>query len=246
MKMLSNKIQFHPLFERAKMFPPKPIKTMLPNWYKQMPVEMDNLELTAMNVSQFSAPASLSTIKKCIPVQDYLLSGYVLFTNTEILISKTKNEKNINDFLAYIPTKDSSVVSDHPHSQCPITIGDHKHRYIKFYSNWSIKTPKGYSCLFYQPFYHQEKRFTLFPAIVDTDNYNNDIGFTGYLNEGYTHIKVEAGTPLMVAFPFKRENWKSEIGINNIDEKIQKTSILFGQFFTDVYRNFFHNKKRFD
>ena len=121
-----------------------------------------------------------------------------------------------------------------------------KHDYFKVWCQWGIRTPPGYSCLTTQPFYQKEDRFTLFPAIVDTDKDNETIGFIGYLNPKYEHIKIEAGTPIMNIFPFKREDWKMKIVDKNKSKKDNKFDIYKGAFFANVYRNFYWSKKRFD
>lgn len=239
-------IEFRPLDDHAKMFPPKPAKMNLPEWYKNLDSYIEGMDLTAFSMAQNQFPSSVFTVKRCLPVQDYIMSGYTIFTNTEILMSTLKPEEDFQDFLWSIPRPDNTIFGTHPHRQCPISFSGKRHNYIKIYSNWSIKTPPGYSCLLSQPFYNNEDRITFLPAIVDTDTYNDSVGFIGYINPKYEHIKLEAGTPIMNVFPFKREEWKMHVLNELHDPNCSKFTRLRSQFFTDVYRKFFRSKKRFD
>ena len=113
-------------------------------------------------------------------------------------------------------------------------------------SPWTIKTPPGYSTMFYQPFYLQEKRFVLMPAIVDTDTYDHSIGFPGYMTDHQVDVTIPAGTPLMCALPFKRDDWQMQVDHEIVTNENSQAKRRFGQHFANVYRNFFHHKKRFD
>ena len=119
-----------------------------------------------------------------------------------------------------------------------------KRSYIKFNNQWIIKTPPGYSCLFIQPLEIKNNLFKLFPAIVDTDLYDNNINFPGFVISK-TNFMINAGDPLMMVFPFKRDAWKMEVTAV-LDKSKNKFNILSNQFFHNVYRNFFHVKKRYD
>lgn len=245
-KLTANTIEFIPLDEHAKLFPPKPAKMNLPDWYKNLAVAMDNQELTAISLLQNGLPKTIFSIKKCIPVLDYMTTGYTLFNTSEILFSNTKDENEINSYFWVTPSNEDNIVGNHPHEQCPVSFNNHKYNYVKIFSKWLIKTPKGYSCLIMQPFYGLEDKITFFPAIVDTDTYDRPIGLIGYLNKDLQHIKFHVGMPLVNIFPFKRENWNLHISdVKNNHEKSHFT-MRRKNYFSDVYRKFFWSKKRFD
>ena len=174
---------------------------------------------------------------------DYMTSGYLLRFNTEILIDPLE-ENGLASF-AWRHPGEKSPIGVHSHAQCPVQINGQRHQYIKFISPWVIKTPPGYSCLFMQPLAIDGEFFTLFPGIVDTDTYDDAINFPGYLTTTH-NFKIEIGEPLMMVFPFKRDSWNMKIA----DELFQKDKsqfiIKFGQYFENIYRNFFHVKKRYD
>jgi len=244
-KLLPRKIEFYPFDEFAKLYPPKPAKNSLPDWYKNLDNYIPNSEYTARCLIEKDSPNSLFTMKRCIPVQDYITSGYTFFFNTEILISEV-SFADTKDFLWYAPRETNTVVGSHPFNQCPVHFKDKKRNYIKFFANWGIRTPPGYSCLIEQPFYFREDRFTLFPAIVDTDTYVDPIGFVGYMNDGFNETKIDPGTPIVNIYPFKREEWKMDIKDGISHEFMNKFTTLRGQFFTNVYRKFYHSKKKYN
>lgn len=239
-------IEFTPNMERAKHFPPEPVKFNLPDWYKAMDNSINGLKDSADTRSKTNGAAPF-TIKRCVPVSDYLTTGYVIKSFTEVMLSQDVNTDPCK-FKWSIPNGEypNYVFGTHPHSQCPIKFDEKDKHYLKFFSGWRIKTPPGYSCMFYQNFYLQEKRFTLFPSIVDTDTYDGTIAFPGYINGNISDIKISAGTPLVTVFPFKRDDWKIVINENVIHDDMTNSGIKMRQYFENVYRNFFHSKKKFD
>lgn len=239
-------IEFIPLDEYAPLFPPKPAKMTLPNWYKNLDTHMEGTEWTAESLFQNEFPRTIFTIKRCLPVQDYIMNGYTIFTNTDVLLTNRKDEDEVQRFYWATPRQGTNLFGQHPHNQCPININGEKYDYVKIFCNWIVRTPPGYSCLVTQPFYNQEDRFTLFPAIVDTDTFDQTIGFIGYLNPKYKNVKLEAGTPIINVFPFKREEWKMKVFDKILPNKNTRLPTLKNQFFTNVYRKFYWSKKRFD
>lgn len=216
----------------VKHFSVEPIKKHIPDWYKGVPKYLH--PETVEELAQ-SGGTSARTIKACVPVLDYLTSGYLIRA-----VSHTKFVNQCGDDetgVAYA-TSDLGSIGTHSHRQCPVKIEGDRKTYIKFNSPWRIKTPKGYSCFFYQPFFHMEKRFTLLPGIVDTDTYDKPINFPGWIN-GRDEVEVEPGTPLVAVFPFQREKWAAEIVVED-----GKPS-LFDKFLSSAYRRFYWARKEY-
>jgi hypothetical protein len=91
-----------------------------------------------------------------------------------------------------------------------------------------------------------EERFTLFPGIVDTDIYDNEVLFPGYMHGKKDSFLIEAGTPLLWVFPFKRDEWNS-----SVHSEIQKrNNSSFAKksvnYINDIYKRFFHQRKNYD
>lgn len=222
-------------------FKPIPSKKFIPEWYKNMSLNIEGLNnIDAKNIVENKLKTTF-TIKGCTPVLDYITSGYILISNADILI--TPEISDDNESKGYWWRSNASEIQTHGHKQCPIKINNYKNEYFKIINSWSIKTPKGYSCLFYQPEYFMETRYKLFPAIVDTDGYNDPVNFPGVIlsNESFT---IKAGDPIMAVFPFKRDNWESEIRLKTEQEINQPMRIM--AYLERGYKNLFHNKKSYD
>jgi hypothetical protein len=180
-----------------------------------------------------------------MPVLDYLTSGYVLKTQSEILISSLTKEDEPQEIFWRHASKDSETVSHHPYDQCPVKIQDEKKTYIKFRCGYIIRTPPGYSCLFYQSPYFLNEGIELFPAIVDTDLYDGEIFFPGFVTKNYEHIEIPPGTPMVTVFPFKRENWDHVVSDKILDSSGKSFFAKRQVWINDVYRRFFRQEKEY-
>jgi hypothetical protein len=217
-----------------EFFPPIPAKKFLPDWYKKASLHVCELNANMNGATNLS-------VKGCIPLQDYITNGYIIRAGHDVILTPG-TRGDIHTFDWRTPSGSFSI---HPHEQCPVNMNEKKNDYIKVISNWSVETPSGYSCYFYQPEYFLEERFRLFPGIVDTDGYNaknncDPVHFPGLLTAKET-IVIEAGTPLMVVFPFKREKW---IANSYFHEPIRYRTV--SAFISRGYKKLFHKTKSFD
>ena len=209
----------------------------MPEWYKNIPMLMgpegvdEYLEMTK------TVDRTRRTIRHCVPVLDYMTSGYLIRAAAHIKVKPTDDPETDIKGIRYFTAQMGSFEL-HGHAQCPVKIGGEKKTYIKFTNPWLIRTPPGYSCLFYQPFYNLEERYTLLPAIVDTDKHDVPVNFPGYLN-GPDEIEVLPGDPLMAVFPFKRDDWKMEIVTR------AKGPSIMDLFLTAAYKTMNWSKKSF-
>lgn len=229
------KIKFYQSTPLAKLFPPVPSKNIIPEWYKSIDAEVEGIQ-------KLGVQSNLS-VKRCIPVLDYITSGYIIRNYTDILVKKFWSEENGEEIsLDFKFSGQYQPISFHSSAQMPQKIGNHNKKVGKFTGVWGIETPPGYSCLFYQPEYLRESRFKIFPGIVDTDEYTDPIGFPFVFNNEYEKEEyvIEAGTPLACVLPFKRESWSHEIA--EYDEN-NKTAVLMKTIWHSAYRRFMHSKK---
>ena len=87
------------------------------------------------------------------------------------------------------------------------------------------------------------------PAIVDTDVFEEPISFpfvwnnTSYDRQDYL---IEAGTPLVMAFPFKRDEFTHTIKERKSTGNPTKTEVLLRTILENMYKKFFHQKKKYD
>lgn len=231
------KITFTPTTEGAKLTPPEPLRMHLPKWYKEIPATINGEKSGAHPKS------GDFTIKKCIPVLDYMTSGYLLRFTTEIAISPEETETE-QGFGWELPTP-MNMVDTHPHGQCPIPINGKRRPYIRFNTEYIVQTPAGYSCLVYQPIMNFEKRFTFISGIIDTDTYDGEMKATGWVNQSDPFV-IEIGTPMIALFPFKRDDWKMEIKNHLFEVAKGKVDIYLRRKFYNFYKQFFHHRKKYD
>jgi len=232
------KIEFLESTPLTKLYPPVPAKRLIPDWYKEIEIEMAAVQKVGFGTNL--------SVKRCIPVLDYMTTGYIIRSHMDIVVKRDWNDtvgENVNfDFRM---AEGVPPVVFHDSKQMPVMRNGYLKKIAKFSGMWGVKTPPGYSCLFFQPQYFNETRFTVFPGVVDTDEYTSPIGFPFMMSdskETETYI-IEAGTPLVCVVPFKREEWTHEI--KNWD-KNDKSAILMRTIWQETYRKFMHTKKSFD
>lgn len=231
------KIEFVTNTPLAMDYPPVPIKKVIPDWYKEMDTHYaDKRFIDDARWYAKTGSDSAKTIRGCVPVLDYLTTGYVIRSHSQSLITPDKSDDTLN--FSWISS--DQTISSHPHQQCPIHINGVKNMYFKFVNTWVIKTPPGYSCLFYQPEYLMETRYTLFPGIVDTDGFDQAINFPGVVTTDKSFY-INPSDPIMAVFPFKRDEWDSSCRLMSETEKNAPSKLRHYLF--DKYKTIFHNKK---
>ena len=134
---------------------PKPASAFIPDWYKNMESYLSGKKITDGNGN------GTGTIKRCMPVFDSIISGYIITLPADIMVSLKNGEQ-------YFEWSNFKLVLFHPVEQAPNHPARKPHQYPKWNNPWSIKTPKGYSTLFVQPF-HRESVFTILPGIICRD-----------------------------------------------------------------------------
>lgn len=227
-------------------FSPKPASFFVPDWYKNLESYMSG-EKKPTGDGQTSA-----TIKRCMPVFDSIVGGYILTTYVDLFVSQKEiaNEDGTltGETTPWYEWPSFGPIQWHPVSQAPT----HPNKgaipkgasYPKWINPWSIKTPPGYSVLFVQPF-HRESVFTILPGIVDTDTYNAPVNFPFVLNDwGYKGL-IPAGTPMAQVIPFKRDSWDMSIGEAKDLEAQNKTTVKLRTRFFDSYKGQFRQPKEY-
>jgi hypothetical protein len=207
---------------------PKSASKWVPEWYSTMESYKNNKKIAN------SFGTGLGTIKKCMPVFDAITAGYIIVTPVDLYIGPdgTMSWPSAN----FITFHEEWQAPDHPLYNGRL--------YPKFNNPWIIKTPKGYSSLFVQPF-HRKSIFTIMPGIVDTDTYFGLINFPFVLNDlSFTGI-VPKGTPIVQVIPFKRENWESKAGTEKDKEQSMQQQKEARSTFYDYYKRMWHRKKQY-
>jgi hypothetical protein len=228
---------------------PKPASKFIPEWYKNTKSYLNDEK------KPVGDGTTAATIKRCIPVLDAITGGYIITLPADVYVSikeyeaqdaKTKKKIKNAPIVKEQTFEWASVglISFHPISQAPEHPSVKPYAYPKFNNPWAIKTPKGYSTLFVQPF-HRESVFTILPGIVDTDIYTSPVNFPFVINDPDFEGYIKQGTPIAQVIPIKRDEWNMEIG--DSEDYIQQNAItqkLQTRFF-DRYKNMFWDKKEY-
>jgi hypothetical protein len=242
--MFNPKYEFLGKAEYVKHLPhPVPASKAIPEWYKKMPKSRDQKTLMPRKELVWAdedAGGLLSgaTMKQCIPVRDYLTSGYIVPLWCEITVSM----ENGAPFFGWID-KSPVDIAVHPLYQvmgAPIQQEQNaQYGLAKLLSPWGYKTPPGYSSLFFSPRYYKGL-LEILPAIVDTDSQHEvNFPFIYHGNENEHNI-LRIGEPIIQVVPFKRESWTHTVKEGNF-----QVDTKFLSYVTEAYRKTRHKKKSF-
>lgn len=213
-------------------FAPKPASKFIPDWYK-------DLESYISGAKKPNGDGSTSaTAKRCMPIFDAISAGYIIVSPADVFISQ-------KDGQPYYEWSSFGLIQFHPKEQAP----DHPHRnglesFPKWINHWAIKTPKGYSTLFVQPF-HRESVFSILPGVVDTDTYTAPVNFPFVLNDPKFEGIIPAGTPIAQVIPFRRDAWEMRQGRAEDFAEQSKVTIKLQTRFFDRYKTFFRQNKEY-
>jgi hypothetical protein len=231
---LNNKIIFIDTTQ-SNLELPQPASKFIPDWYKQMDSYI-NKEKKPTGAGKTDA-----TIKKCMPVFDALTAGYIITTPADIWVS-IKEIEGIKT--QYFEWSNYSLIEFHPIEQAPMHPNKKPYAYPKFINPWAIKTPKGYSSLFVQPF-HRESIFTILEGVVDTDTYSAAVNFPFVIKDPDFEGLIPVGTPMAQIIPFKREKWSGVAGKQKDITSVNKITAKLRTRFFDSYKTFFWIKKEY-
>ena len=189
---------------------PYPSRKFIPDWFKAMPMRVDNVE-----------KLNSSTVKRCVPFLEAMTVGYIIplaadieFTTNEDASGVEWNSKFYKDIMGkHGKDQITSEKSPHPREHIPP---------LKFINYWRIQTPPGWSTLFIPPINREDSRFTCIGGLVDTDVYDNFINFPFmFTKPNFTGI-IEAGTPLVQAIPIKRDSLLNKNVVEKFNESDYK------------------------
>jgi hypothetical protein len=210
---------------------PKPASKLIPEWY----VKMESY--TKEKKKPRGDGQSSGTIKRCMPVFDAITAGYIIESPADVYVS-------IKDGHQYFEWAFFELIGFHPIQQAEIHPFAKPYDYPKWINHWAIKTPKGYSTLFVQPF-HRESVFTILPGVVDTDEYFAPINFPMVINDPKFEGLIPKGTPIAQVIPFKRDSWQIAFGgMQEIQEQKRLSNKIQHTFF-DRYKNMFRAHKEY-
>jgi hypothetical protein len=228
-------IEFTDTYGISEDCKPVPASKLIPEWYKNTESYIGGVKVPGENGS------TKATVKKCIPVFDAITAGYLILLPADVWVTLKEID---GQTVQWFEWANFGLISWHPIDQAPLHPARKPYPYAKFNNPWSIKTPKGYSCLFVQPF-HREAPFTVLPGVVDTDTYIPPVNFPMVINDPKFEGLIPMGTPIVQVIPFKRDSWNIEFGSEETYKKqIAVTSKLRSKFY-DKYKTMFWSKKEY-
>lgn len=212
---------------------PIPAMQMIPNWWKNIPVYTDGESSLDLR------PRANITVKKCSPSIDALGAGYIVTLWSDVIVNQTKD----GPFLKWgtvepvfdVWNKQQSIGYEVPEGFSDL--------FFKYLHGWTIKTPKGWSCLITHPIAYQNLPFRSINGIVDTDNFDGEINTPVIFKNNFEGL-IKAGTPMFQVIPIKRSSWQSNFELKKINkhyfdvEKIASKALGF-------YSNIVKEKKQY-
>lgn len=228
---MAKNITFTNMTDFPDLEQPRPASEFIPDWYKNMESYVGGKKIPD------GKGVTTGTVKRCMPVFDSIISGYIITLPADVFVS-------IKDGQQYFEWSTFGLISFHSVEQAENHPSRKPYPYPKFMNPWGIKTPKGYSVLFVQPF-HREAPFTILPGIVDTDEYYSQVNFPFVINDPSFEGLIPKGTPIAQVIPFKRESWKMEFGNEKQVIENKKLSIKLQTKFFDRYKTMFWSRKEY-
>jgi hypothetical protein len=212
---------------------PEPSSSFLPQWYRDMPPYGDPVGETLM----VRNGASNATFKKCTPMLDGLVSGYIIPLWSDVQVSFINGEPMIN----WRTSRD--VFSLHGQRSSEIEIPDgYSKTVFKYQNTWIPITPPGYSSLIISPIAYPNSPIKAITAVVDTDKACLELLPPVIIKKDFNGI-INKGTPLIQIIPFKRESWKSEFEYYHDDDyRIQREKTFNSTIVSHYLKNIWSKK----
>lgn len=223
---------------------PEPYKKNMPEWYRKAHRYAVDKQTNKMVVTQDGN--NVPTWKSCPSLMDMFLSGYVLktpcdiefFINEEGTIDCKIEDMKYRSFCTKRPPMDEFF---HP-------LGYYKEHFA-WLGDWGVATPPGYSVLYMTPANMFNLPFINTVGIIEGDSVSISGSLPFFIIEGWTGI-LPAGTPYLHVFPYKRDDWDSEIVLPD-KKKIASSKKENSQVFRakpngGVYKDKFWIKKEYN
>jgi hypothetical protein len=169
---------------------PVPAKSVLPAWFRHLP---------GIDKSQVSATNNGLTVKRCLPFVDAMSAGWIIPLAAPVRLEISEGGQTVTAGWEF----DRELVSNHAAFQIAGSPFE-PHPPMKFHNYWTIRTPKGWSCLFLPPINRPNGVIEVLSGLVDTDSYKSPVNFPfiAIAPDGVHTLKE--GTPLVQVIPFRR------------------------------------------
>lgn len=217
---------------------PKPSKTLIPEWFKKIPMYASGLNAEP-KLKLAKEYGTNMTVRKCVPFTDAMTMGYTVELPCEVVLEQNKSGYDIDWKL------DANVFSLHQANSMMIEPPYGYHKHISKY-NWGTipLTPKGYSTLVLPSLIEHDSPFKAVPAIIDTDVSEFSFSLPVWVSDHHEGV-IRIGTPIAQLLPFKRDNWTMSSDYWDDGEYDVLRDISFARKVANHYSRLVHQKKDF-
>jgi hypothetical protein len=214
---------------------PKPIRSMIPDWYKDSPKWING------NIANYPNGGVASTFKQCTPFLDAFTTGYAITLPYDLIVVNRDGAPWIT--WKYEEGQPVRLRNNEDNPSLPIPVG-HSKQHFAWVVPVTFEVPKGYSILVTHPLNRFELPFTTISGIIDGDfpmPLFSNLPF--FIHQGFEGI-IPQGTPIAQLVPFKLQTWKSEKD-SSLIEKAKKEQEKASLTINGLYKSLFWNKKRY-
>jgi hypothetical protein len=181
---------------------PVPAKTLLPEWYKNIPTHMTKTPEFVPGSGNHN-----STLKHCMPFLDSWSIGYIMTLPCDVFVEKNFDGSRVNvhshEYFSIVGSRGPST-----NMSMPIPEDYYQVEFV-WQTAWEAHTPEGYSSLYTHPINRPELPFYTISGVMDTDKWWVTGNHPFFIKKGFEGV-IPLGTPMMSIIPFKREDWVSD------------------------------------
>jgi hypothetical protein len=228
------KIKFYPLNDKVSncVPSPEPANGFIPKWFRDMESYMNGKKTFDPNQIQ-------STFKKCAPVLDSFLVGYIQKLWCDIDV-----KQGPEGAILTWGVNPNPVENRNPMQMTNWAVPDYLDPTPFIWgAAWGIKTPESYSILVTHPLNRDDLPFRTLSGVIDSDNFYLPGNVPFYLKKGFEGI-IPTGTPLYQIIPIKRQSWfKSNVKFNS--RKMEKLTFNLRKVIYDSYKKTLWIKKEY-
>lgn len=208
MKNLIRFVSNRPWLTKESESAPAPTLKTIPEWYRKADRFAKKLD---GEFWQGPDGGKIPTWKACPAIFDIMGTGYTLRTPCDIefkaqglnSLSVTISDSRYQDFCT---PRGAMPQFEHPKGYYT--------SHFAWFPDWAVETPSGYSVLYTQPFNRFELPFLTTSGIIDNDKVNLPGSMPFFIVDGFEGV-IPKGTPYAQLLPFKREDWQSELVIED-------------------------------
>ena len=231
------------------VFLPTPSIYAVPEEWKALPKIVDgSADGEPISISDNLPNRKIRTRRMCPAINDAFNFGYTLYSLTDIYINAENDDfievnAPIDISPPYITEGMVTTIIESKHIQGYNKKYFHKIP-IKIFVGFSIKTDPGYSCWFTSPIGNNNLPIEAVDAVIDTDMLAAGRPFSFFVHKGFNGT-LSAGTPILQVIPFKRDTFTKVIVEDFSEKEDMNNSFKLASKFSNAYKNFFWQRKKF-